>query len=137
MGPTQTCPDQQDRLHDETMPGETGSKACREGRFTTERGTETDGSGWRGDTYGSGVPGEEDVAVQLGVHAARVVGDEGELGVDRSGGGQGDPTQGVGHQEGLQETPPSGSIEPVLSNSNKNQINKGSPFHPRHIFLAL
>lgn len=44
-----------------------------------------------GVSYRSGVASLKHVAVQLGIHAARVVGDEGELGVDGSGGGQGDP----------------------------------------------
>lgn len=53
-------------------------------------------------SYRSGMPGSKDMAVQLGVSAARVVGDEGKLGIDRPGGGQGDPTQGMSHQECLQ-----------------------------------
>lgn len=52
-----------------------------------------------------GVASLEDVAVELGVHPAGVVGDEGELGIGRSGRGQGDPAQGVGHEEGLQTGP--------------------------------
>lgn len=47
------------------------------------------------------MPGPEDVAVELRVHAAGVVGHEGELGINGPGGGQGDSAQGVGHQEGL------------------------------------
>lgn len=42
------------------------------------------------------------MAVQLGVDAAWVVGDEGKLGIDGPGGGEGDPAQGVSHQERLQ-----------------------------------
>lgn len=42
------------------------------------------------------------MAVQLGVNAAGVVGDEGKLGIDRPGGGEGDPAQSVSHQERLQ-----------------------------------
>lgn len=42
------------------------------------------------------------MAVQLGVDAAWVVGDEGKLGIDGPGGGEGDPAQSVSHQERLQ-----------------------------------
>lgn len=42
------------------------------------------------------------MAVQLGVNAAGVVGDEGKLGIDGPGGGEGDPAQSVSHQERLQ-----------------------------------
>lgn len=51
------------------------------------------------------MPSLEHVAVELRVHAAGVVGDEGELGIDGPGGGQGDPAQGVSHQEGLHTRP--------------------------------
>lgn len=44
------------------------------------------------------------MAVELGVHAAGIVGDKGKLGINGPGSGEGDPAQGVGHQEGLQET---------------------------------
>lgn len=53
-------------------------------------------------SHRSGMPGLKDVAVQLGISAARVVGDEGELGVEGPGGGQRDSTQSVSHQESLQ-----------------------------------
>lgn len=55
-------------------------------------------------SYCSGMSSSEDVAVELGVHAARIVGDKGKLGINRPGSGEGDPAQGVGHQEGLQGT---------------------------------
>lgn len=41
------------------------------------------------------------MAVELGIHAARIVGHKGKLGISRPGGGQRDPAQGVSHQEGL------------------------------------
>lgn len=52
-------------------------------------------------TYCSGVPGLEEVAEELGVSAAWVVGNKGELGIGRTSCGQGDPPQGVGHEECL------------------------------------
>lgn len=52
-------------------------------------------------SHRSGVPSLKDMTIQLGVSAARIVGDEGKLGVNRPGGGQGDPAQGVSHQERL------------------------------------
>lgn len=53
-------------------------------------------------SYRSGMPGLKDVAVQLGVSVAWVVGDEGKLGIDGPGGGQRDSAQSVSHQERLQ-----------------------------------
>lgn len=44
------------------------------------------------------------MAVELGVHAAGIVGDKGKLGINGPGSGEGDPAQGMGHQESLQET---------------------------------
>lgn len=93
----------------------------------------------RRSSYCSGVPGLEHVAVQLGIHAARVVGHEGELGINRPGGGQGDPAQGVSHEEGLHTRPCSESSKYSLSNINhsKKTSNSGSRFRPRRIFSAL
>lgn len=48
------------------------------------------------------MPCLKDMAVQLGVKAAWVVGDKGELGIGGPGGGQRDSTQSVSHQEGLE-----------------------------------
>lgn len=56
------------------------------------------------NSYRSGMSSSEDMAVELGVHAAGIVGDKGKLGINGAGSGEGDPAQGVGHQEGLQET---------------------------------
>ena len=53
-------------------------------------------------SYRSGMSGLKDMAVQLGVSAAWVVGDKGKLGIDGPGGGQRDSTQSVSHQECLQ-----------------------------------
>lgn len=47
------------------------------------------------------MPSLKDVAVQLGVRAARVVGHKGKLGITGPGSGQRDSTQSVGHQQGL------------------------------------
>lgn len=52
-------------------------------------------------SHRSGMSCLKDMAVQLRVRAARVVGDKGKLGINRPGGGQGDPTQSVSHQECL------------------------------------
>lgn len=52
--------------------------------------------------YRSGVPCLKDMAVELDVGTSWVVGDEGKLGIGRTGGGQRDPAQGVSHEEGLQ-----------------------------------
>lgn len=54
--------------------------------------------------YCSGMTSSKDMAVELGIHAAGIVGDKGKLGINRPGSGEGDAAQGVGHQEGLQET---------------------------------
>lgn len=51
----------------------------------------------------SGMPSFKDMTVQLSICAAWVVGDEGELGVNRPGCGQRDPAQSVSHQQGLQK----------------------------------
>jgi len=48
------------------------------------------------------MPGLEEVAVELSVWAAGVVGDEGELRVGGPGGGQRDPSESVSHQETLE-----------------------------------
>lgn len=66
------------------------------------------------------MPSLEEVAVELGVRAAWVVRNEGELGVRGTGGGQGDPTQSMGHEEGLQTTKK--SITRVYS-TGKERIN--------------
>lgn len=60
--------------------------------------------------YRPGVPSAKDMAVELGVHAARIVGDKSKLGVNGPGGGQGDPVQGVSHQEGLHKRHQSESV---------------------------
>lgn len=51
--------------------------------------------------YRSGMPCSKDMAVKLGISAARVVGHKGKLGVNGAGGGQRDPMQSMGHQERL------------------------------------
>lgn len=51
--------------------------------------------------YRSGVPRFKDMAVELGVGAAWVMGDKGKLGIDGSGGGKRDSAQSMSHQEGL------------------------------------
>lgn len=53
------------------------------------------------ETYSSGVSGLEEVAVELRVGAARIVGDESELSVRRPGDRQRDSLQSVGHQKSL------------------------------------
>ncbi len=53
-------------------------------------------------SYRSGMPSLKDVAVELGVGAARVVGDECKLGINGPGGGQRDSAQSMSHQECLQ-----------------------------------
>lgn len=63
------------------------------------------------------MPGSKDMAVQLDVHAAWVVGDEGKLGVDRPGGGQRDSAQGVSHQEGLQRRRATRSRDTSVTNA--------------------
>lgn len=91
----------------------------------------------RRSSYCSGVPSLEDVAVELGVQAAGVVGDEGKLGIDRSGSGQGDPAQGVSHEERLHTRAPSDRHSRQRYPFKINHENSALPFHPRRIFLPL
>lgn len=51
--------------------------------------------------YRSGVSCFKDMAVKLSIGAAWVMGDEGKLGINRTGGGQRDSSQSVSHEEGL------------------------------------
>lgn len=53
------------------------------------------------ETYSSGVSGLEEVAVELSVRAAGIVGDESKLRVRRPADGQRDSLQSVGHQKSL------------------------------------
>lgn len=88
----------------------------------------------RTSSYRSGVPSLEHVAVQLGVHAAGVVGDEGELAISGSGSGQGDPVQGVSHEEGLRTRR---SSEASKQSATALMSNSGLPPHPRRTFSPL
>ena len=81
--------------------------------------------------YRSGVPSLEHVAVELGLGAAGVVGHEGELGISGPGRGQGDPAQGVSHEQSLHTTHPHNTLSSNVGSK------EGSPFRPRRRFLPL
>lgn len=62
-------------------------------------------------SYRSGMPGSKDMAVQLGIRAAWVVGHEGKLGINGPGGGQRYSTQSVSHQECLKTVKVTHTVE--------------------------